>query len=185
MKAWSIAAILAVLVPPAAFAQSRQAQTHQPYAGMEAREIKALSPQQIADLKAGRGMGLALPAELNGYPGPAHVLELAAPLGLSDEQRTRVAQLFDAMKAEAVPLGEELIAREAALDRLFADRKATVESIAAATLAIGETEARLRTAHLRYHLSTLELLAPAQVERYAELRGYAAGAPRLAPHQHH
>lgn len=40
------------------------------YAGLQQRAIKALSDQQKADLRAGRGMGLALPAELNGYPGP-------------------------------------------------------------------------------------------------------------------
>jgi hypothetical protein len=32
------------------------------------RSIKALSDQQVSDLRAGRGMGLALAAELNGYP---------------------------------------------------------------------------------------------------------------------
>jgi hypothetical protein len=42
------------------------AQSPQPYAGMQTRPIKALSDQQIADLRAGRGMGLALAAELNG-----------------------------------------------------------------------------------------------------------------------
>jgi hypothetical protein len=56
-----------------------------PYAGMERRAVKALSEQQTADLKARRGMGLSLPAELNGYPGPAHVLELAEALRLSDD----------------------------------------------------------------------------------------------------
>ncbi len=40
-----------------------------PYAGFQDRPIKALSQQQIDDLQAGRGMGLALAAELNGYPG--------------------------------------------------------------------------------------------------------------------
>src|SRR5262245_40334747 len=94
----SIALVLATA--PAA------AQSHQPYAGLESRPIKALSAQQIADLRAGRGMGLALAAELNGYPGPAHVLELADRLALSDEQRAKVQALFDAMKSEAVPLGE-------------------------------------------------------------------------------
>jgi hypothetical protein len=63
---------------------------HSPYAGMQTRTIKALSEQQIADLKAGRGMGLVLPAELNGYPGPAHVLELSDQLGLSAEQKTHL-----------------------------------------------------------------------------------------------
>jgi hypothetical protein len=34
-------------------------------------------------------MGLALAAELNGYPGPAHVIELAKSLGLSEPQRAK------------------------------------------------------------------------------------------------
>src|SRR3712207_1080028 len=58
------------------------------YAGFEQRQIKALSDQQVADLRAGRGMGLALPAELNGYPGPVHVLEHADAMGLSITQRS-------------------------------------------------------------------------------------------------
>ena len=158
------------------------AQTHQPYAGLEARPIKSLSEQQLADLRAGRGMGLALAAELNGYPGPVHVLELAEQLGLSAEQKARVAGLFAAMKAEAVPLGERMIVQEAALDRLFAGHTATAASVAAATADIGETQAKLRAAHLKYHLSTLEVLQPAQVLRYAELRGYGAGT---TTHEHH
>lgn len=58
----------------------------QPYAGLEKRTIKALADQQISDLRAGRGMGMALPAELNGYPGPWHVIELAEKLTLSEPQ---------------------------------------------------------------------------------------------------
>jgi hypothetical protein len=76
-----------------------------PYSGLQTRSIKALSEQQVADLTAGRGMGLALAAELNGYPGPSHVLELADKLDLSAEQRARVQQLFASMKQEALPLG--------------------------------------------------------------------------------
>lgn len=67
----------------------------------------------LATLRAGRGMGLALPAELNGYPGPVHVLELAGKLGLTEDQRKRVPELHAAMKAETVLLGERLIARDA------------------------------------------------------------------------
>jgi len=155
-----------------------------PYAGLEARSIKALSDAQIADLKAGRGMGLALAAELNGYPGPLHVLELAEPLGLSDPQRGKVADLLAAMKAEAVPLGEKLIAQEADLDQKFASKMITLASLAASTDAIGATQAALRGAHLKYHLLTLDVLAPAQIQRYAELRGYKGGMEhRHEPHQ--
>jgi hypothetical protein len=55
------------------------------------------------------------------------VLELADELGLSENQRAAIRGLFDSMKSEAIPLGERLIAQEAALDRLFAARTATAE----------------------------------------------------------
>ena len=146
-----------------------------PYAGLHKRAVKALSDEQIGDLRAGRGMGLALPAELNGYPGPVHVLELGEGIGLSAEQRARVEALHAAMRAEAIPLGERLIAQETDLDRLFAEKRITPANLEAATQAIGATQAALRAAHLRYHLSTLDVLTPRQVHRYRELRGYAGG----------
>src|SRR5262245_63604755 len=81
------------------------AMSQQPYAGLQERTIKTLSDQQIADLNAGRGMGLALAAELNGYPGPIHAIELAEQLHLSPEQVSKLRVLFEAMKAETIPLG--------------------------------------------------------------------------------
>jgi hypothetical protein len=159
------------------------AQSPQPYAGLEGRPIKALSEQQIADLRAGRGMGLALAAELNGYPGPMHVLELANALDLSGQQRAKMQELFAAMKAEAIPLGERLIAQEAYLDDSFASKTITAASLAASTEAIGATHAALRRTHLKYHLFAIEVLAPAQLERYAELRGYKSGMQH--PHGRH
>jgi hypothetical protein len=157
---------------------------HQPYAGLQARPIKALSDQQIDDLKSGRGMGLALAAELNGYPGPLHVLELGDKLGLTREQRARVQTLFNEMKAEAVPLGEKLIAQEADLDRQFAIKQVTPVSLSSSTHAIGATQGALRNAHLKYHLATLAILNAAQIDRYAELRGYQGGAQPHAPRHH-
>jgi Spy/CpxP family protein refolding chaperone len=148
------------------------AQSPRPYAGLEARPIKALSASQIEDLRAGRGMGLALAAELNGYPGPIHVLELGSDLSLSPEQRARVTALRADMVAEAVPLGEQLIAHEAALDRLFAERQVTVETLAQTTQLIGMTQGKLRAAHLKFHLATLDVLTPEQARHYAMLRGY-------------
>ena len=178
MKSGMAALAIAVVVASAAWSQ-----THQPYAGLQGRSVKALSDQQIADLKAGRGMGLALAAELNGYPGPMHVLELATPLGLSDEQRAKVTGLFDAMKREAVPLGERLIAAETALDRLFADRTVTASSLGEATRDIASLQGELRLAHLKYHLATIELLTPGQAARYSTLRGYGGGAPTPEHHR--
>jgi|SRR5437660_3115944 len=173
-----LAALIVVLLVFAngAFAQS-------PYAGLQTRPIKALSAEQVADLKAGRGMGLALPAELNGYPGPRHLLDLADQLGLSSGQRDALQSMFDAMKAEAIPIGERLIEQETELDGLFSRHLATAETVAAATASIGETQAKLRNAHLKYHLATIALLQPEQIEQYRRLRGYAdAPSP---PHRHH
>jgi hypothetical protein len=169
--------IVGSLAAPLAVASAQ----HQPYAGMESRPIKALSEQQIGDLKAGRGMGLALPAELNGYPGPLHVLELGDKLGLTAAQRVRVQALFDSMKAEAVPLGEKLVAQEADLEQQFAQKLITLASLSSATAAIGETQGSLRNAHLKYHLATLDILSAEQTQRYAVLRGYQGHQP----HQRH
>ncbi len=179
MKLWIGAAL--VLVSAAAYAQS-------PYSGMQTRPVKALSEQQMADLRAGRGMGLALAAELNGYPGPMHVLELADQLDLTTDQHTKVRQLFDSMKAEAIPVGTRLIEQEAELDRLFASRAITAGRLKAMTSSIAATQGALRDTHLKYHLSTAAILSQYQMRRYADLRGYAGGGHGPAQHgpaQHH
>jgi hypothetical protein len=154
-----------------------------PYAGMQARSIKALSDQQIADLRAGRGMGLALAAELNGYPGPSHLLELADQIGLSEAQRNGARSMFEAMKAETIPIGERLIAQETALDKLFAGHAITAETLNAATAEIGATQSQLRAAHLKYHLSIVTMLEPSQIQQYSALRGYYD--PGAEEHHHH
>jgi Spy/CpxP family protein refolding chaperone len=177
MKSFLIGTVLLAIGYGAAFAQSQQ-----PYAGLQARPLKALSEAQIADLRAGRGMTLALAAELNGYPGPLHVIELGDALGLTPDQRAHIQVLYQAMKAEAVPLGEQLIAQEAELDRQFASRIVTEPTLLAATAQIGQTQATLRGTHLRYHLLTVEVLTPEQMRRYAQLRGYENAAPAQ---QHH
>src|SRR5262245_40400712 len=177
MHRYALVAVASVAFASTAFGQL-------PYSGLQSRPIKALSDQQIADLEAGRGMGLALPAELNGYPGPSHLLELADQLGLSEAQRLKVQSLFAAMKAEAVLIGRQLIEREARLDLLFANHTATVENVAAAAAAVAETQGKLRAAHLKYHLSTVALLQPDQVERYGQLRGYGDAKPAQHHHQH-
>ena len=117
-------------------------------------------------------MGLALAAELNGYPGPAHVLTLADALGLADAQRAQMQELLNRMKAEATTLGQRLIVLETELDRQFANKMATEASVANITAAIGPVQAALRNTHLRFHLLTIEVLTPSQRQRYAELRGY-------------
>src|ERR1700738_1983645 len=160
------------------------AQSAQPYSGMQTRPIKALSDQQVAVLKAGRGMGLALAAELNGYPGPSHLVELSDQLGLTSEQLSNLKGMFNAMQAETIQIGENLVAQEDKLDRLFAENVISEQQLKAATENIGETQARLRNAHLRYHLQARAILQPSQIRRYAELRGYGADSQAPVHHKH-
>jgi Spy/CpxP family protein refolding chaperone len=159
------------------------AMNQQPYAGLQERSIKTLSDQQIADLNAGRGMGLALAAELNGYPGPIHAIELAEQLRLSPDQVGKLRALFEAMKAETIPLGASLISLERQLNDSFADRTITLASLQSSTKEIGATQATLRAAHLKYHLATVDILTSEQVARYNELRGYKSG--EMPAHGHH
>ena len=165
-----LAAVVMILFWGTAIAQDHK-QKHAPYAGMQTRQVKALTEQLVADLRAGRGMGLALPAELNGYPA-MHVLELADGLSLGDDQRRRVQALYESMKGEAIAVGEKLIDAETALARAFQDRSITPDRLAALTAQVGQLQGQLRAVHLGYHLTTAELLSAEQSKRYAELRGY-------------
>jgi hypothetical protein len=161
-----------------------------PYAGQETRAIKSLSADDIAELENGRGWGLARPAELNGMPGPAHVLELAGPLGLSAEQRRAVQALFDEMNAEARRLGNRLIHLEASLDQGFARRTMDESELRRRLDEIAGVTGALRFVHLRAHLRGLALLTARQVKEYSHLRGYggeatSGGATAPAPEAQH
>jgi Spy/CpxP family protein refolding chaperone len=142
------------------------------YAGQQTRSIKALSNEDIDALRKGEGMGLAKAAELNGYPGPAHVRTLGKQLRLSDDQLAQITAIFDRMSTTAKSLGAEMIEREQALDRLFVNGAITPDRLAAATTAIGELNGRLRAVHLTAHLETRALLQPEQLAIYRQLRGY-------------
>lgn len=161
----------------AAFAQHAGHGGGTPYAGLQHREVKALSPEEIRALLEGQGMRLALAAELNGYPGPTHVLELAQPLRLTPQQRQATQALMDAHKAEARALGAQVLEAERELDRAFAQKTITEAEVARHTARIAELQARLRAAHLRTHLQQAALLTPQQVAQYQSLRGYTAAAP--------
>jgi Spy/CpxP family protein refolding chaperone len=137
--------------------------------------VKTLSTERQEGLKRGAGLGYALAAELNGYPGPMHVLELADQLGLDADQKARTQRSFEKMRKEAIAAGEALIAAEAHLDRLFTQKQITYDRIEAQTAVAAGQEARLRAIHLKAHLEMAEILTPEQMESYARLRGYAGG----------
>lgn len=148
-----------------------------PYAGLQSREIKALAPEETRALLAGQGSRLALAAELNGYPGPAHVLEFADALQLTPQQRQSTDALMRAHKSEARALGAQVVEAEQELDRAFAHKTITAAELSRLTARIGELQAQLRAAHLRTHLEQTALLAPRQVAEYQRLRGYTASTP--------
>ncbi|MDH3700728.1 MAG: Spy/CpxP family protein refolding chaperone [Alphaproteobacteria bacterium] len=156
-----------------------------PYAGLEKRSIKALSPERIAALEAGAGAGYALAAELNGYPGPRHVLDLADALKLTPGQRAKTEALFSEMRRGAVALGRELIRQEAALEALFRDGGINETALSVQTAAIGATEARLRTTHLKYHIQMAGVLSAAQRMAYNDLRGYKSDKRGHSGHSGH
>jgi Spy/CpxP family protein refolding chaperone len=148
-----------------------------PYAGEEGREIKALSAADVDAYLTGQGMGFAKAAELNGYAGPKHVLDLASELELTVEQRTRTQALFASMQTKAVALGRQLVAEERKLDRLFASTSITQDSLQESVARIGVLQADVRSAHLEAHLEQAKILTPEQRAHYLRLRGYhASGA---------
>ncbi len=172
--------MLALVILVASFARGSSAQeAPSPYRGQEGREIKALSVEEINSLQGGEGMGLAKAAELNGYPGPKHVLELAEALELSEEQRARTREAFDRMQEKAVALGSAIVGKERALDRMFRDRVIDREKLEAAVHEIANLQGRLRLAHLEAHLELESVLNHDQIARYIGLRGYHD------PSQHH
>ena len=161
-----------------------------PYAGQEQRKIKSMSEQEVAGLLAGAGAGFARAAELNGYPGPMHVLELADRLALNDAQRAATKSLMTQHKARARTLGEQLVAAERDLDKLFAQRTADAVAVDEATRRVGLLQAAVRAEHLKTHVAQTALLSVDQVRMYSVLRGYAgtdasetAHAPASGHHQ--
>src|SRR5258708_2622562 len=155
------------------------------YAGQQDREIKSLAAAELHDLAEGRGMGMAKAAELNHYPGPAHVIELKDKLGLSLAQLSAVEAAFARMSGAAKPLGAELIERERRLEQTFRDGSADARAIAAATAEIGAFQGRLRAVHLAAHVETRAILTPAQLAAYDRLRGYDETGPAPAGTGHH
>jgi Spy/CpxP family protein refolding chaperone len=152
-----------------------------PYAGQEHREIKALSVEEIQGYLSGSGMGFAQVAELNHYPGPRHVLDLAEPLQLSEEQRRHTQTLFEDMRTEAVRLGQQLVDKERHLDRLFAAGTISEAKLEELVADITTIRGQLRTVHLRAHLAQKHILTPEQLHRYDALRGYDVSSHHHIP----
>jgi hypothetical protein len=176
-------ALFALLAIVATTATS-SAQTTSPYSGQEQRAIKALSEEEIRDLLEARGMGLAKAAELNSYPGPLHVLQLAAELGLSDAQRKATDSLYASMRQRALSIGRQIIEAERTLDRAFANAAIEPATLRSQVGAIATLQGELRAVHLEAHLAQHALLTPEQITRYDVLRGYRGNLMPRDSHRH-
>ena len=155
-----------------------------PYAGEETRSLKSLSPEDIAELRRGGGWGLAKVAELNGMPGPVHLLELHHEIPLSAEQVSELTAVFEGMRAAAIAEGERLIQRERVLEEAFRDRTVEKENLGKMLAEIEEARTALRNIHLTAHLGTPALLSDAQIVRYNALRGYGSDPCAHVPQGH-
>ena len=157
------------------------------YVGQQDRTLKAYSAAEVTDLRAGKGMGFAKTAELNGYPGPSHVLQHAAALELSAEQRLATERLLTAHRARAQSQGEALLQAEAHLETAFANKTVNSDELERLALAVGREQALLRAEHLRTHLTQTAILNAAQIEQYSALQGYRGTSVPHRPshHSHH
>lgn len=134
--------------------------------------IRSLAPDEIDQIRHGEGAGFALPAELNGLPGPRHVLDLDHELHLSHEQRMQVQHIYDEMWTAVVPAGEAYLAAVEALEQDIRKGSVTEETLAERVADVYRLEGELATAHLVAHLRTAEILTAEQIDQYQRLRGY-------------
>ena len=168
--------LILILMPLSTFSAADHSYKSK-YTGEEKREIKSLSETDIEELKNGKGWGLAKAAELNGVPGPAHLLEMKDEIDLSAKQVRAIEDLYKKMKQEAIPLGLELIELERELNNHFANRTITYELLGVLLERVAQVQKKLRYVHLSTHLKTPNILTPEQIALYNKLRGYSSDDP--------
>lgn len=121
-------------------------------------------------------MGLAKAGELNHYPGPKHVLDLAKELYLSKKQLFETEEIYNRMHGEAVRLGRLIVEQEKILDSLFAEQKIDETQLQSLTAGIAKDQGKLRFIHLRAHVEMKKVLSAKQIDKYDALRGYKSSA---------
>jgi hypothetical protein len=150
-----------------------------PYSGQEIRDIKSLSDNDVQSLQNGTGEafgGIAKLAELNGYPGPRHVLDIAQELQLTDGQRMEIELIYQNMSNNAKSIGSAIIAIEQDMDEAFANHTITEENLIALLDKSANLYGQLRFVHLSAHLDTAQIMTTEQIQMYNEMRGYDGGS---------
>ena len=171
---WGV--LLFFLIPFCAYSASEHSHKSK-YVGQEKREIKSLSESDIEELENGKGWGFAKAAELNGVPGPIHLLEMKKEIRLSSEQIQKIEDIYQKMKKQAITLGLELIELERRLNNHFANRTITDNLLHKLLGEIVQVRKKLRYAHLSAHLKTPDILTFEQITLYNQLRGYSSNDP--------
>ena len=146
-----------------------------PYIEQEVRDIKSLSDSDIQSLQNGTGEafgGMAKLAELNGYPGPRHVLDMASELQLIDKQRVEIELIYQNMSNIAKSIGAAIIDIEQDMDGAFANNTITQENLKLLLDKSAALYGQLRLVHLSAHLDTVKMLSMEQVQMYNKIRGY-------------
>jgi Spy/CpxP family protein refolding chaperone len=126
----------------------------------------------VKQYQSGAGMGYAMPAELNRFPGPMHVLELADKLELTPEQLAKTRALMDAHKAEARAIGAKRVESERVIEKLFRSGKVDEATLVKSVREAATLEGEYRLSHLDTHRRMRSLLTDVQVARYEQLRDY-------------
>jgi Spy/CpxP family protein refolding chaperone len=154
-----------------------------PYAVLRGTAATGLLPEEVDGLLKGTGMALALAAEVNGYPGPRHVLDAAdaGQLTLRPDQRPAIEQLNGQMLEEARTKGEEILQAEAHLAQRFREGHIDEANLRASLDRIGQLRAELRFIHLRTHLTARALFTAEQLAQYNTVRGYAVSSSGPQP----
>lgn len=164
--------IIALFSLAVSLASPTAAQHHGGYAGQQHRSIKSLSAEDMAELRRGGGWGLAKAAELNGMPGPAHLLEFKDEIALTPVQTEAIKEIFMDMQRRAIAAGDQLIGLERRLDHAFKSRGVTEHGLRDLLSRIAKVREELRYIHLSTHLKTPEILTAVQIGKYNRLRGY-------------
>jgi hypothetical protein len=150
-----------------------------PYSGQEIRDIKSLADSDIQSLRNGTGEafgGMAKPAELNGYPGPRHVLDMASNLQLTDRQNIEIELIYQDMSSKAKSIGGAIIAIEEDMNSAFDNRTMTQGNLKLMLDKNADLYGQLRFVHLSAHLDTVQALTIEQVQMYNKIRGYNSGS---------
>lgn len=173
-RGWSRGAVLLVSVLLASCASS-------PESLNPATVSRTISQAEVDALLLGQGMGMAAAAEINGYPGPRHALDLKEELNLTPDQRFAISRLMGATLGQTRALGQRIVDAERRLDTDMATGQLSSDQVKARLENIASLRAQLRFTHIDAHLKTKKILTQDQVARYYELRGREVVLPEPGP----